>query len=569
PMTPAYASPEQRRGDAVTTVSDVYALGLMLWRLAAGERRPEWRPGGPPPQPPSRVVGGLAARAAPQLAKDLDAVVLRCLEEQPDDRYLGAEALSSDLQNLLAARPVTTRRLSGFDLFRRWVVHNRLAAASIGAASLFLIAGIVISATFAVRAHHERQTALDEANKSRAAMVFVEGLLDTSQASPEVGETVTVRELLGEARERLDADLGDQPALQRELMALMTRVYRSFSLHDDAVAMAEREYALILREDPDVVEHALARQRLGYEQVLAGDDERAIANLEAATEVLRRELGSSALAGLVRGERGFDPRLLTAMRLQSYAASSRPPGGTLELRRLVLEGERYNAAGADDFRVAQALNDYARTLYFAGRLDEAAGDLVEADAMRRRLGAGALDLSVSLGNLSMVRLAQDRASDAEYAARDSLRYAVEAEGRSHPSTATPLLHLGHALRAQGRHDEALEVALEAVAIRRQYLPDHPRLGDAYSLLGALRCDAGDYAAAEELFLQDRAFKVASYSETNWRVGRVDGEYGRCLGLTGDVEAARMRLESGLELILRKVSMESPLAARIQGYLDAL
>lgn len=570
PMTPAYASPEQRRGDAVTTVSDVYSLGLMLWQLATGRRSPEWPPGSPPPVVPSQLGVGPVLTAEPQLRKDLDAVILRSLEDPPERRYLSVEALTVDLENLLASRPVTARRVSGLERARRWALRNRIASAAICAAALSLLIGIALSLGFAVRAHEERLTAIQEANKSRAAMVFVEGLLATSQGSPQLGETLTVREMLSEAQERLDDDLRDHPALQREMLSLMARVYRSFSLHGDAVAMAEQELDLIRRLDPDVVEHALAQQRLGYELVLAGDYLRGAEQLEAAIAMLRAELGTTgAFGNLGRESAALDPRLLNAMRVQSYAVGSRPFRETMELRRLVLEGERHNASGADDPRVAQALNDYARTLYFDGQLDQAAADLVEADAMRHRLGLPALDLAVSQSNLSLVRLAQGRWYDAEAAAREALRFALEEEGPGHPSTATPLLHLGRALRAQGRTDQALAAAIEAVEIRRQYLPNHTRLADALMLLGALRCDTGDVETANELLEQARALKVASFSAGNWRVGEVDGELGRCLARAGKPDAARRRLAAGLASVSADLGSHSPVATKIQGYLEDL
>ena len=557
PMTPAYASPEQRQGATITTVSDVYALGLLLWQLVAGERCTEWTPDSPAPPPPSSLVTGLAAQAGPRQAKDLDAVVMRCLEEHPDDRYPSAEALVADLENLLATRPVTARKISGFERLRRWAWRNRVAASAIGAAVLFLVVGIVFSSIFGYWAHLDRRAAEQEANKSRAAMIFVDSLLATSSSSAEAGSTITVRELLTQAQDRIDDDLELQPELQLEVLPLLVRIYRSFSLHAEAVAMAEQEFELVRRHDPDVVQHALAEQRLGFEYVAAGRPHLAAEHLNAALGLLKAELGEQA------------PEVLDAMRVLSYSVAVRPFSETLELRRQVLEGELLNAAGQDHPRVAQALNDHARTLYFDGRLDDAASQLEAAYDMRRRLGQTLLDLSVPQSNLSMVRLAQGRFHDAETAAREALRLAIEAEGRGHTATTTPLLHLGAALRAQGRHLEAMARAEEATAIRRQYQPGHTRLADALLLLGSVQCDAGDYEEAEISLGETRDIRASRFTATNWRVGVVDGERGRCLALDGRVDEARALLESGLALVTADLVEDSPVAQKISRYLDEL
>lgn len=235
-LTPGFSSPEQILGKAITTTSDVYSLGVVLYLLLTG--RSPYRSAldsaedaireicNTEPMRPSAAVRALAGAAAQSPGRDLDAIVLRALRKEPDKRYESVERLADDVRRYLQGQPVNAR---GDDFVYRTGKFARRYRLQIGAAALLL--ATLVTATFVSL----REASIAEAQRARAERHFagVRGLanrflFEFHDAIKDLPGSTTAREqLLGTALEYLEtlsAEAGDDHALRLELAAAYEKV---------------------------------------------------------------------------------------------------------------------------------------------------------------------------------------------------------------------------------------------------------------------------------------------------------------------------------------------------------
>lgn len=512
PMTPDYASPEQVRGDRITTASDVYSLGVMLYELLAG-RHPHREADGSraelersvlerEPLRPSVAAGlseggrGGRERRRRRLAGDLDQIVLKALRKEAWHRYASAEQLSEDLRRHLVGLPVVARRgtvayrVGKFVQRHRWGVA---AAAALAAAVLGF--GVVMGWQ---RAEIAQQRDAAERQRARAEQVtaFLVDLFEASDPLAPEGGAVTARELLDAGAARLGEQLGGQPEVQAALMDTVGVIYARLGLY--AAARPLLAGALAIR-----------REALGSEHPQVADS---FVHLGA----LDREEGD-------------------------YAAAERRLLAALELRRRLL--------GDDHAAVAETLNELGALRQAAGDYQAAEARFREALELRRRLlGADGVDeaaVAESLNDLAAAVYSRGDQERAEGLFRDALALNRRLFGDVHPRVAETLNNLAVLLQRRGESVAAQPFYEEALAVRRRLLGDrHPDVGNSLYNLADLLADRGDFAAAESLAAEALAILEGALPAGDWRTALVRGLHGRCLtGLGRYPEAESLLLES--------------------------
>jgi serine/threonine-protein kinase len=306
-LTLAYASPEQVSGAPLGVASDVYSLGVVLYEILTGSLpyQPARDSVGAaedavlkaiPPRP-SDVVKDSHARKT--LRGDLDTVVLKALKKRPEERYATVDAFADDVARFLEGRPVKARPDSFLYRFRKLVERNKLA---FGAAAAILVA-IVGGAILAVS---QARVAIAEKKRAEEVKEFVTSIFrDADPYDASTGEVPTVRDLLKQARQKIEGSLAGRPALQVELLNLVGGSLLSLQENDAAEEVIQEAVELgkssLGRNNPQALQARLLLLQ--------------VHRFRGRTEEMRNELRT--LVPALRARLGPSPELAVALRQQA------------------------------------------------------------------------------------------------------------------------------------------------------------------------------------------------------------------------------------------------------------
>jgi len=535
PLTPRYASPEQVRGEPITTASDVYSLGVVLYELLAGRspyREESLAPHLLPraiceeePTPPStRPRGDDATTAAtrasrPQLRidRDLDAVVLKALRKEAAARYPTVEALSDDLERFLGGLPVVARR--GTTAYRAWkfVRRHKLAVAAAGLVALLL-------AGWAVSLDRQLERTRSERDKAEQVSRFLVELFESADPEETRGERLTVREVLDRGAGRIESELAGRADVRVPLQRAIGNVYESLGLLEPAerqlsaaVAAARGltggelseslEALAMLRQTQARYDEAerLYREALELELARSGRRSEEVASLLSNLGSLKEERSDyegaeELLREAVEVRRGLgaaiDPGLL-AQSLNNLAFLLHQQAEWAEAEALYRESlELRRASGAGPLAEARVLGNLALLADDRGDYAAAAPIYREALALQEAaVGEEHLDVAVTVNNLAAVVYRTGDYAEAERLFRRSLEIRRKILGSDHPIVATTLGNTSFVLAAQGKFEEAEPLLLEALRIHRATLGPSDTLAISLRNVAALRFDLGDLAGA--------------------------------------------------------------------------
>lgn len=542
PRTPDYASPEQLEGGAITTATDVYGLGLLLYELATGIHPLRASSDGRMILASAAVLAsGGDRRLARRLRGELDAILATALAREPAERYPSARELAHDVERYLARVPVNARRPTPLDRLSSFVRRHKLASA----AALALAALGLTAMVLAVALGRERIQVEAQSRRSEALASFLTDVFKVADPSVNRGATVTARELLETGtRQLLDEGRSRPPWLEAGSLEPATRAYlldRVGVVHQNLGLFAEAERvltrSLALQQSGTGPEAALA---LTQTQMLLAAAMREQGKLSAAEELLaaalatrRRELGAGSLAaaatltqlGLVdQYQKDFDQG---RGRLREAIALQRRAGGAAELdlaeslstlATLEIDAERPEAAepllaealaidrrslGEDHPRTIVDLANLAGASYGLGDLEAAQGLTREVLRLRRRvLGEVHPEVAETYLSLSTIAWARNDLGGAEQAAREAVAIDRQAGPVAHPLLARSLTNLGTISTARGALDGAEEALREALLLYRQN-PDTPpaTVANCLNSLAQVERERGHLAQAEKLLRQ--------------------------------------------------------------------
>ena len=561
PMTPEYASPEQMRGDQITTAADVYALGVLLYELLAGRRPFQMETKSPleiaqiiceqVPEPPSRAIAGAPAPIAPDAARrlkgDLDNIVLMAMRKEPSRRYASVAALSNDVQAYLTGYSVQARtdtwRYRGGKFVRRHKVAVPMAILAV----LALIGFSVAMGLLARRANRERRIADQQRLAAQHEADFLASIFDAATPAVAKGNQITARELLDQGAKRIDAEFAAAPDVQATMLYNIGDAYGQLGLREQAQPLLERAYDLrrkLFGDDSlDVAKTAVALAKV-YR--LEGQYAKSEALLRQALLTAQKAPGeNNRFIAEVLSELGF-----------TLFLDSQDSEAELLLRKSLSLNSRQ-----DDGYRAFTQSELSLVLRARGDVSEAWQIGSEAVQTLERLeGPDTPEVVGARNNLNVVLIDVGNFTEAEKVARKDVATWRKISG-SHADVAWALDLLGYSLLAQGDWRQAQPVVWEALSVRKKQLGDkNPLVATTLATWGRVLQAKGDYAGADDYFQQGLEMVRETKGPESWDVAGLLGDFAMLQMDRGDYPGAERYARQFLEMSRKLGGDEHPQVA---------
>lgn len=565
-MTPEYSSPEQIKNSNISVATDVYSLGLVLYKLLSGKPAHEFKTRTfneyekvvceQNISKPSTVIvkqnngdeeisndeicenRKLPIKKLKKLLNgDLDNICMMALRKEPERRYATAEVLAYDIERYLNDLPILARKESFLYTSKKFIVRNK-AAVTAAAVLFFIVNGLILFYTIQLKA--ERDKANLEAKKSEQVASFLQDLFLVSDPNESKGETITARELLDRGASRLMLGLEEEPEIKAQLLNTIGRVYTNLGLYNSA-----EELFLKINENKNI---GTIDKEIYFETLVnLGKTYGFNGKYDLAGDIL--------LKAKREGEKHFP---------SNYVGF----------------GELYNSLGAYYYQIADFESSYnyyqkakkifiknfgyeslqlGTTLYNLGVLEFDSGNLEASDSLYSASlqlyikFSGELDAQTATiqNELASVLRHRGKFNEAEKLYKKALETRIKIFGNNHPDVAHTLNHLSRLYYNQELYEKAEPIARQSLEIRKKlYDETHPEVSASKSSLAGTLMGLKKYEEAEKLYLSAYNASMKKFGENHPYTPAILGNIGSALLEQKKYKEAEETIIKALEMLER-------------------
>jgi len=545
-MTLAYSSPEQVTGIPVSTTTDVYTLGLLLYEMLTGQRAQAVKSEVPAelmheitqltPILPSQLIQTINFKrnyGRKHLKGDLDNLILMAVRKEPERRYQSVEAMSNDIKNYLSGMPLMAAGDSHWYRVKKFVTRNPLASILSTAVLVFIIALQMVLLNNQKHLKIERDKALlaqkeaqDQSTIANRTTDFLVNILESASPLANKGEAINLDDVLASAERQLEVGLDEQPKIKATLLSKLASIQHQLGHHNRAIKHYETVLALF-KSEHNLNGQAFALGQLGVMAFFADDE-------KAAIEYQKRAM---AMVDLID-----DPKELAWLHIRIATIDGFFEKDQLVTERLQQTLDRLKVQGVEDAallgriynEMSNATTDKDLALSYISQAAE------YAELLHGRMHPKFL---VRQQSIAMKLKDLERYVEAEAVFIENRENSRKLFTEDHPNYSSVTAELGALYHDQGKYQEVKSIYAEAIAISLR-VSGKKSLNYVLQInnMGYLYEDMGQYELAEPLYRESIDLRQKYHSNSPYRIASSRSNLARLLSKMGRYEESQAILD---------------------------
>jgi len=579
-LTPEYASPEQIKGIGITTSSDTYSLGILLYQLLTGETPYKIYNSSPLAiskildeskiSLPSENVKNITGESEnedktkpvnniflhKQLRGDLDNIVMKAMHKDPNQRYSSVKEFSNDIERYLNGLPVIARKDTFTYRASKFVQRHKTGVILFVLFNIVVLSGIAAIIYQARIAAKERDKAKIENAKFEKVNDFLTSILSSVDPS-EIGRDVKVYDILEKAAENIEEELKDQPEVEASVRSTLGNTYVNLGEYDKGKPFLDKSYNInknIYGEQSKEIAENIHDLGLYYDWV--GDYKKADSLYDESIKIFRNVLEEPTK---IFGD-ALNNQAIVKMHFSEYDIAEKLSLEAIEISKKI-EGEKSR-------NQAVMLNNLAYNYSGAGKPNEAKKYYKKSLAIILEvLGENRPEAGTAYNNIAWLNMQQNEFDSAEVYLQKSYELKYNLKGEDHPDVGLALNNIGVLHIRKENFKKAEKYFLDAIIqYRKTYEIDHPLVAISNYWLGKVYRELDKVKLSEDYFRKCLKSRLIKMPEDNWEIWDTKGQLGITLLSLKKYKESEKLLKTSYEFFSNQ---EPPDSTRVKNFLTNL